>query len=220
MTDAVREYREAGRFTLTSLPNASSDQWFVPASLADAAIAELEKRIAKLEAQKHGLATAAKLGMEAVARAEKATEYARIEVKRKNEAVETDLAARLRATGIAECAEYAADTAYLVGGRHKVAADACITRLLDEVDAAMSLVTAATREGVLAEALEHAERAEAEARKWEETARNSGDNELKWERVAEDLQMELLQAALEHDLTIPSLDARLARYEAEHGGEA
>ena len=39
---------------------------------ADAAIAELEERIAKLEAQTHGLATAAKKGMEAVARAEKA----------------------------------------------------------------------------------------------------------------------------------------------------
>jgi hypothetical protein len=39
----------------------------------------------------------------------------------------------------------------------------------------------------------------------------------KWEWVAEDLQMELLQAALEHDLTIPTLAARLARYEEDHG---
>ena len=49
MTDAVQEYREAGRFTLTSLPNASSDQWFVPASLADAAIAELEAKVEELD---------------------------------------------------------------------------------------------------------------------------------------------------------------------------
>jgi len=48
MTDAVREYREAGRFTLTSLPNASSDQWFVPASLADAAIEALLDEVARL----------------------------------------------------------------------------------------------------------------------------------------------------------------------------
>jgi len=126
MTDAVREYREAGRFTLTSLSNASSDQWFVPASLADAAIAELEKRIAKLEAQKHGLATAAKLGMEAVARAEKATEYARIEVKRKNEAVEREAAAIERAEkaeAVAELRgqmlELAAESLVRASGRYR-----------------------------------------------------------------------------------------------------
>ena len=65
--------------------------------------------------------------------------------------------------------------------------------------------------------------AEAEARQWADSFKLAEQSivDLQAEvarlrAVSEELQTELLQAALDHDFTIPTLAARLARWEAEH----